>query len=156
MEKEKLYRFLTEDQEKFYRFAFRYVKEREAALDVVQEAVVSALQNYASLRQPEYMKTWFYRILINSAVNYLRKNKKYIPMEDVLAFSGEMEEDRLKDEKIDLNDAVDRLPTKYKTLVMLRYFEDMKLSDIALSCEMPESTVKTRLKSAVGMLSKMI
>ena len=52
--------FVHENQHKFYRLAYSYVKNRDEALDLVQEAVVRALQKLSALRQPEYMKTWFY------------------------------------------------------------------------------------------------
>ena len=67
--------YIKNDSAAFYRLAYSYVKNREAALDVVQEAVVKALQHISSLRNTDYMKTWFYRILVNECLMYLRKRK---------------------------------------------------------------------------------
>ena len=60
-------------QTDFYRLAMSYVKNRDAAMDVVQEAIVKALSKVDSVREPAYLKTWFYRILINEAMNHFRQ-----------------------------------------------------------------------------------
>ena len=57
--------YIVAHQEDFYRLAYSYVKNRDAALDVVQESIVKALSKSDSLRKPEFLKTWFYRILLN-------------------------------------------------------------------------------------------
>lgn len=67
--------FVENNQERFYRIAYTYVKSREDALDVIHDAIVKALQLYHTLRRPEYAKTWFYRILINECNSFLRKNR---------------------------------------------------------------------------------
>ena len=54
--------YIVAHQEEFYRLAYSYVKNRDAALDVVQESIVKALAKSDTLRRPEYLKTWFYRI----------------------------------------------------------------------------------------------
>ena len=77
--------FVTQHQQEFYRLAFRYTHEPDGAMDVVQEALEKALRALPSLRQPEYMKTWFYRILVNESLTYLRKNKReLLPLQQAL------------------------------------------------------------------------
>ena len=61
--------FVTQRQQEFYRLAFRYTHDQDGAMDVVQEALEKALRALPSLRQPEYMKTWFYRILAGVKVD---------------------------------------------------------------------------------------
>ena len=77
--------FVENNQERFYRIAYTYVKSREDALDVIHDAIVKALQSYHTLRRPEYAKTWFYRILINECNSFLRKNRCLLSWEDGLA-----------------------------------------------------------------------
>lgn len=72
--------FITENQEKLYRFAVSQMKDRDAALDTLQNAIVKALENYTAIRKPEYMKTWFYRILLNECHGYMRKNSRKLPL----------------------------------------------------------------------------
>lgn len=70
---QELEQYIEAHQDSFYRIAFTYVKDREAALDVVQNAVVQALTHAHTLRDPSCMRTWFYRILVNEGLGYLRK-----------------------------------------------------------------------------------
>ena len=80
--RQQLSEYIVAHQEDFYRLAYSYVKNRDAALDVVQESIVRALSKSDSLRQPEYMKTWFYRILLNESMNHYRRGKRLVSLED--------------------------------------------------------------------------
>ena len=71
-------------QADFYRLAFSYVKNQDAAMDVVQEAIVKALDKVDTLREPAYLKTWFYRILLNEAMNHFRRTRDLIPFDEAL------------------------------------------------------------------------
>ena len=64
---------IESNQERYYKVAFSYVKNREDALDIVHDAIVKALQSFHTLRNPAYAKTWFYRILINESLSFLRQ-----------------------------------------------------------------------------------
>lgn len=67
--------FLVENQERFYRLAYSYLKDREEALDAVQTAVCKALERQDGLREADAMRTWFYRILVNVCMDTLRRRK---------------------------------------------------------------------------------
>ena len=71
--------YIVAHQEEFYRLAYSYVKNRDAALDVVQESIVKALAKSDTLRRPEYLKAWFYRILLNESMNHHRRAKRWYP-----------------------------------------------------------------------------
>lgn len=130
-------------QTEFYRLAMSYVKNRDAALDVVQEAIVKALSKVDTVREPAYLKTWFYRILINEAMNHFRRNRNLVSLEEVMA--DRAAEPRDPGERLDLYDAIDRLSFPEQTVIKLRYFEDMKLEDIARVLGENQNTVKSRL-----------
>lgn len=145
--------FVENNQERFYRVAYTYVKSREDALDVIHDAIVKALQSYHTLRRPEYAKTWFYRILINECNSFLRKNRRLLPWEDGLAQqASENLFDICKDEYIDLYAAVEKLSPDMKTVVVLRFFEEMKLEEIAEITSTNFNTVKSRLRRALNYL----
>ena len=148
---EELEQYIIENQESFYRLAYTYVKDRDAALDVVQNAVVKALTHWESLREPAYLKTWFYRILINEGLNYIRKNKRLIPTDGV--WEQQAPEEDLPS-RLDVYAAVERLTPKLRTIVVLRFFEDMPLQEIAEATGLNLSTVKTRLYHALKILNK--
>ena len=149
MPAEKMYieiaEFIKDNQEKLYRFAYSYVKDQEAALDMVQETVYKALKSYESVESPEGIKSWVYKILVNTCLDELRKGKKQVVTapEDM----PEEHEDPLADkaEHMSLHEALDKLEPDVRAIVVMRYFEDMKLSDIAEALEENVNSVKTKL-----------
>lgn len=122
--------FIKENQEKFYKVAYSYSKNPEEALDLVQDAIVNALQKKYTLKHPEYLKTWFYRILINECLMFLRKNKKLVYFENLENYSDEPLLNSLENNNIDLYNAIEHLSPQFKTIILLRYFEEMKLEEI--------------------------
>ena len=68
--------YIIQNQEKFYRLAVGYVRNPQDAQDVVQNAVVKALESWESLRNPQAVKTWFYRIVVNESISFLRKGQR--------------------------------------------------------------------------------
>ena len=135
----------------YYRLAYSYVRNQDDALDIVQESVVKAISSMDSLKDPHSTKTWFYRIVVNTSLDFLRKRKRVSPMEEeVLAGLDTGEADRYED--IDLKKALDQLPDKYRTVVVLRFFEDLKIEEISEILNVNVNTVKTRLYASLDKL----
>ena len=131
---------LTTHYAMFYRIAFGYVHSEADAQDIVQESAYKAIYHAAKLKKTEFAKTWICRIVINEAISFLRKQKK----ESIFAMDQEIPVQETED-KIDLHQAVERLAPEEKTVIILRYFEDMKLEEIADICGESVNTVKSRL-----------
>ena len=147
--------FVENNQERFYKVAYTYVKNREDALDIVHNAIVKALQSYHRLKKPDYAQTWFYRILINESVSFLRKKKRILSLEEIPSLqscSDTSGSELHKDEYIDLYTAIDKLPPEMKTIIILRFFEDVKLDEVAEITSTNLSTVKSRLYRALKYL----
>lgn len=143
--------YIIENQNAHYRLAFSYVKNKESALDIIQESIMKALRSIDSLEQIHYLKTWFYRILINTSIDFIHKNKRIVTVEDnVLDFHLPVQEMNIPN--VDLYEAIDHLPAVYKTIIILRFFEDMKIDDIATTLGENTSTIKTRLYAALKKL----
>lgn len=133
-------------QEYLYKLAYMYTKNEQDALDAVQECAMRAMISMDKLREPQYFKTWITRILINSVYRAQRKNRHDSPFEE---YSEAAQEPSVSiEEKTDLYDAIDLLPPTYKTVVILQYFEGMKLKDIAQVMNIPEGSVKAYLHRA--------
>lgn len=141
--------YIVQNKEAHYRVAFSYVKNKEDALDVIQESIYKALRSVGKLENSQYIKTWFYRILINTALDFIRKNKRISYVDDI-DLNSNIKDDTYKN--FDLQNALDNLPTKYKTVIILRYFEDLKITDIADILEENVNTIKTRLYSGLKKL----
>lgn len=136
--------FLIENREAHYRLAFSYVRNKENALDIIQESIVKALQSIDGLKDISYLKTWFYRILVNTSLDFIRKHKRMTVTDDtilhaLLAHS----EDELTD--IDLQNLLDQLDPLEKTIILLRFFEDMKIDEVAAVLNENSNTIKTKL-----------
>lgn len=140
-------RLLKANQEKYYRMAYAYVKNREDALDIVHDAIVKALQKVHQVNNPMYLETWFCRILINQSLSFVRSRKNTLNLEEVPL---SREEDWTG--RVSLYDAIDRLPPKLKTVILLRFFEDRPFEEIARITAQKESTVKARVYKALQLL----
>jgi RNA polymerase sigma-70 factor (ECF subfamily) len=136
-----LVEFIKTDQEKFYRVAYSYSKNQEDALDIVQDSVCKALKKSYQIKSNEYIKTWFYRILINTSITFLRKRKPSVNIDMINHAKLGVTEPK---EYIDLYDALDKLNEDDKSLIILRFFEGMKFKEIATVTNSNINTVKTR------------
>lgn len=145
------YELLSERKSQLYKTAFAYVKNKEEAMDIVSETVYKAYISIKKLKEPSLFNTWLTRILINTSLDSINKNKRAVSFEenvssDTLMITVDNEE------IIDIKVAVDRLQGKYKTIVILKYFQDMTLVEIAKTLQCPLGTVKTMLYKALGEL----
>jgi len=157
-------------KDKIYHLAFRMLGNRQEAEDVVQETF---LRVYRSLeRYDEEMKfsTWIYRIGTNLSIDRLRKRKTstYSLDADVggdgegtdwhamLASEEPTPEGKilLSETQRRIRDAIESLPKKYKSVVVLKYLHDMSLQEIGDVLDMPVTTVKTRVHRGREFLRK--
>jgi RNA polymerase sigma-70 factor (ECF subfamily) len=142
---------ITEHKEHVYRLAYSYVKNQEDALDIVQEAIHKAFASAESLKTTASMKSWFYRIVVNTSLDFLRKHKKLqVVDETMLEAMDPGSEDVYAN--MDLEMALEELPTMYRSVITLRYFEDLKIDEIAEVLNENISTIKTRLYQALRLL----
>lgn len=119
-------------------------------MDIVQEAAYRAILKSESLRNPEYADTWICRIIKNEAVRFLERYKgRTVTMEEL---PEEGSEDQIED--LDLKQALTRLNNEERTIVVLKYFEEEKLTTIAQIMDLNLNTVKSRLYRAVEKLKK--
>lgn len=131
---------LLDNYETYYRLAYSYVRQEQDALDIVQESAYKAIKDCQKVKNPQYLSTWLYRIVINTALDLIRKRKKE-ELSDTMPEA--VWEDRYGD--VDLKYMLEQLDEKSRTVVILRYFEDMKLEEIAKILDENLNTVKARL-----------
>lgn len=151
---EAFYQLILPKQEDFYRIAYSYVKNKEDALDIIHETVYKAFKSLKSLKKPEFFYTWLTRILINTSIDYAKNNWKvlYFFTNSLMYSNNFMNYGLNKDEKIDLYSAIDTLKEKYKTVIILKYFNGLTLNEIAEILDTPLGTVKTNLHKALAAL----
>lgn len=152
--------YIIENNDKFYRIAYTYTGNKENALDCVQNAICQALEYSGSLKNINAVRTWFYRILVNECLQYLRKTKKEIISDPFEIKQDSYTEKRYEEVEIaigsDVYNKVLQLSLEQRTVVILRYYEELSLKEIAKITDTNESTVKSRLYSAIGKLAKTV
>lgn len=138
---------LIENYNKYYRLAYSYVHNEADAMDIVQEGAYKAILKSASVKKKEFIDSWIYRIMINEALGFIRKNKQeYLELEEIQAVAP----DAYKD--MDLRNAIAQLEPLDRTIMILRFFEDFKLKQIAEITNENVSTVKSRLYRTLKQL----
>lgn len=142
--------YIIENKNDFYKIAYSYTRNSEDALDIVQETIYKALKTSESLKEPKYIKTWFYNILIHTAIDFLRKNKKYVLSDEEFIFDNNGKYDIYED--LDLKKVLKSLPSDQHTIIILRYYKDLKLNEIAKILNENLSTIKSRLYKALKAL----
>ncbi len=147
---EALVAYIEENQARFYRWAYRYVHNETAALDVVHDSIVEALTHIRELRHPDSMRSWFYHILIHESLRAVRHRQRLLPLETLPEKASREQPDAGR--AVDVLRAVDNLPPRLRVVVMLRFYEDMTLEEIAVATDANLSTIKSRLYKAMGLL----
>lgn len=151
-----LIEYIKENQDKLYRIAYTYTKNQEKALDVVQEAITKSLENINKLRHEEYVKTWFYRILLNEAIKASKNDKTFVDYDSVEKELHINSHENELVEKIDIYETIQKLNEKLKTVIILRFFENLKIEEIAYITKTNSNTVKSRLYKGMEEIKKEI
>jgi RNA polymerase sigma-70 factor, ECF subfamily len=149
--KKALEELLILHSDQLYRTAYIYVKNREDALDIVQETSYKAFKSIEQLKNEEYFLTWLTKILINCSYRLLNKKKKELPLENVTKLKTKNSE---IEESIDLLEAIDQLDEKYKNTIILFYLHDLPIKEVAKLMNIPTNTVKTYLSRGKNQLKK--
>lgn len=145
---------IHEEKEKLYRMAYVYMRNEDDALEVFQESIYKAFTAIATLKNNDYFSTWVMRILINTAISTLKKKQKSV------SFSNEMLENMgdvihfQSEDHLDLLQAMDEIEEKYKTVLLLRFYEDYTVKQIATFLNCPEGTVKTNIRRGLEVLRR--
>ena len=151
MDKTQFSESVLEIEQTLYRVAKTMLGSEADCADAAQQAILKAWENLDTLRQPQYFKTWLTRILINECTAILRQRKRRssYEQEPEESVSAPLEQDHS-----DLYEALSSLDEKYRLPVILYYLEGFKTREIAKMLNVPEGTVKSRLKTARGKLRK--
>ncbi|WP_078554347.1 sigma-70 family RNA polymerase sigma factor [Bacillus alkalicellulosilyticus] len=137
-------KLIVSHQVVMYRVAKTILSRDEDCADAIQETILKAYENITTLREPKYFKTWLIRILMNESYQILKQRKKVITIE-------EWEEPRSLDDnfqKIEVTELLHALPVEQRDLLQLFHIEDISIHDLASLYEVPENTIKTRLRRA--------
>lgn len=151
-------------QARLYSLAYRMLHSHEEAEDVVQETFLNVYRALATFKGDRF-SPWIYKIASNLCLDYLRRRRpNTVSLDAPGGPDGDMtreiadgtplpEEAALAEALgLDVQEAIDTLPPKYRSVVVLRHVEDLAYEEIAEVLNLPLGTVKTRLFRAREML----
>lgn len=147
---------IKQESDKLYKIAYLHVRNKEDALDVIQESVYKAFISIKKLKNTEFFSTWLVKILIRTAYKMLEQRKRLGFIDDELITELSDKDVPEYEQQIDLSYAVSKLNNNYQTVIILFYYNDLSIRDISKALDKPEGTIKTYLRRAKIELKKMI
>lgn len=135
-----------------YRVCYGFGKNRENALDITQNVFLKVYLKLATVKNKSTFKSWLIKVSYNESLNWSRKNQKFINDEPIqnasdypsLTMSAE-EELAAKEKKNILIAVINRLNSRHRLALVLRYFEGLSISEIAITLQCTEGLVKNML-----------
>ncbi|KIL37998.1 RNA polymerase subunit sigma-24 [Gordoniibacillus kamchatkensis] len=146
-------------KDKIYHLAYRMLGNRQEAEDAVQETFLRVYMNLERYDEQQKFSTWIFRIGTNLCIDRLRKKKPNYSLDAELPegeggdwYSMLPSEDATPEDRVIVSEtqrqihrAIETMPDKYKSVVILKYLQDMSLQEIGEVLDMPVTTVKTRV-----------
>jgi RNA polymerase sigma-70 factor (ECF subfamily) len=147
-QKELLRQWIQQYYDRLTYVAFTYVLDQSRAEDLVQETFVNAYLSTHQLKDPTRPFPWLVRIVINQCLNAMRKNRREQPTEFLPEQRSMSSEDIYMQQSRDkeVYAAIMALPEKFRTPIILYYFEELSIREIADALQLSEGAVKTRLR----------
>lgn len=147
-------------QNRVVNIAYSLAGQAHDADDIAQEVFIKVYKNLDSFNRKAEFSTWLYRITINTAYNYIKKKKRFIPTDFVDrpdTIKAASSEDLGGDERqASIKKAIERLPLKYRSVIVLKEIEGLSYRDIAKTLNCSIGTVESRLFRARSMLKKIL
>ena len=132
-----------------YKVIKAILQNEDDVCDAMQETLIDIYENIHKLQKEKYFKTWATRIAINECYHIIRKQKinqdKIVKMQRE---SSAQEKESLNIENTDIEIAISKLDKDLRLVVVMYYYNNLKVSDIAKTLEIPAGTVKSRLSRA--------
>ena len=155
--------FVQRYQQDVYRLAFSILDDPSEAEDATQEALLAALRGLDSFRDASSLKTWLYSITVNLCRTRLQRHKRYKRLTQILAeilrvqSAPTVEEETIRNESAQvLWQAIHRMDEKHRIPIVLRYYHDLSVVEIAHILQIPEGTVHSRLNTARKKLHEVL
>lgn len=151
---QQLAELIENESETLYRLALSYTHQKEDALDVLQDSFQKALISIEKTNEIQNFHAWYYRILINTATDFWRKKQK-IPVTESI-FENQLQADAKVFDQFELYAVLDQVASPEREILILKFFEGFRLTEIAEILQLNENTVKTKMYRALNQLRKIL
>lgn len=139
--------------DRIYGLLLRMTRNQDDAFDLTQETYLRVFRSIHQFEGTASITTWIYRVAVNEAQQFLRRKKRHeraLSEQEQAVASETTDEHQL--ERLDLEDALAKLPEAERTLILLRYFEGLSYGEMAEVLEKPSGTIASGLNRAREML----
>ena len=157
-------------KDKVFQLCFRMLGNRHEAEDMAQEAFVRAYVNIHTFNIKLKFSTWLYRIATNLCIDRIRKKKPDYYLDAEVAgtdglnmysqIAADIENPSDEVESLEIHDTIQKeilkLPEKYRSVIVLKYIDELSLKEISEILDMPVGTVKTRIHRGREALRKQL
>jgi RNA polymerase sigma-70 factor (ECF subfamily) len=146
-------------ERQIYRVCYRFVENRDDAMDLAQEVFIKAFEHLGSFRRESSLKTWLYRIAMNHCINHVKKHAPdFVAVTEYTgsvrtSVQSQLEE---REEREYFRRLVKQLPPKQKAILELRINEQLSYEEIAKISGRSISTIKASVFFALEKLRKLV
>lgn len=155
MLKEEFCEYIRNNEKGMYYLAYSILRNDADVADCISEAIYRAYKNINSLKKVDTFKPWIMSIVHNTAVEMIRKNSKTIPVDAIEIVSLENHAQKITN-KISVQEAIKSLKQPYHTVIILYYYENLSIKEIAKVTNSTSIAVKKQLSRARLLLKEML
>ena len=157
MDQQALEHWIEQHGEQLLRLAYTYVRDHQVAEDVVQDVLLKAYERQQQFEGRAAYKTYLMRMTINRSLDYLRSwHYRQLIVTEKITNWMKVPAVSPPEQDTALGQAILQLPIKYREVIVLYYYEDLRLEHIATLLQLPISTVKTRMQRAKKRLKVLL
>lgn len=157
-------------KDSIYFMALKMVNNKDDAMDLTVETFGKAFENLEKYKPDFAFSTWLFRIATNNCIDFIRKKRLNVVSLNILTdHDGEERQFEVRSESLNpeensikkqenekLKNIVEQLPARYRTLIVLRYFDEQSYEEIATQLDLPLGTVKAQLFRARDLLANVM
>ncbi len=141
--------------------AYRITGNKEDALDITQDAFIKILSKINNISEDKLVDAYIHRIVANCAYDYLREKYKPNKLREIVQFFTKKQKTPAESYKREelrekVLRAINKLSKGEKTIIIMKYFQDLKIREIADTLEVSEGTIKKQMDRAKGKLEKIL
>lgn len=141
-----------------FNLAYRMTNNYDDSEDITQTVFIKAYENLGSYNQEYKFYSWIYRIALNESINHWKSQKRKVALEIEVPSDDNSPADNYDALIIreTVQNALMQIKPKYRTLIILKHFQNNSYADIALILAIPEQKVKSRLFTARKLLKNIL
>ena len=143
---------------RLFRMAYAWCHDNDIADDVVQETMVKAMQSVDAVKDTEALDGWLFRVLSNCFIDYCRRQREQIDIEDIVLLANKTPESvNCQSEMLAwVKYGISSLPFKHRQVITLVDIESFSYAEVANILDIPQGTVMSRLNRARQALKKIL